>query len=816
MNTKKNPMKSQKITLLCIFFFTLVFSTPLTAQKEYKPIVKKSIFFGKSKAIRDVTIVLPGVEKDMKEVKANPFPSYNYDRSQITQERLKPQNVQDHFGAVRSKGPILNFEGMDNVNGSWPADPNGAIGLNHYVQSVNNSTAIWDKSGNLLYGPVHNKSFFEAFPGPWTYLFWSDPVFVYDELADRWVFTTMSLHLEGPYYEMVAVSVTSDPLGEYYCYAYQFEYLNDYPKMSAWPNGYYITYNIFEYTGDWIFLHSLVTVVDKEAMLAGEPEATMIQFMIESPAGNVFRRTPLTADFNGTLLPDKQECIVVLPEYKQQGFPWEVNINFFEVLPDWLIPENSTFDSVNQVNVEGIFPTFWQDNAPQPGNFHDVETVNFYLMYPLNYRNFGSYEVMVGCQTLYDGEQHYIRWYEFRNYFGDWLIYQSGNYMPDNASRYVPSISMNGKGDIAMVFTKSSLEIYPSICLTGRKAGDSLGQMTIDELEIYKGLNYVNNYSSSSNRNRWGDYASMMVDPINDTTFWFTSMYPLANTSPGNWSTRIVVMNLTREVDVPYAYAGHDTIICGYESFITEGAANNFSSILWETGGDGYFTNNNQVNATYIRGNNDLENEQVSLSITVTGYEPETVLTDSMMLYLNNLPQVNAGADDTVCVQQSYSCQGEVSFSEDYYWTASGNGTFNDSTLLNAIYTPALSDTADEWLILTLHALPIYPCTQEEDDKLILRIESCLGIDEISDRINLKIYPNPSTGLISLDVDNVHSDECFIQVISNSGSLIFSGSFPVRNDHLSKQFDFGMLPRGTYYLKVLNDNNTNTVQLIIQ
>lgn len=809
-------MKTQKIILLFTFCFLFLFTEIVIAQKEYQPIVKKSIFFGKSKAMRDVKIILPGPELEMKEVEVNPLPDYAYDRSQITQNRLIPENVQDHFGSVRAKGPGLNFEGVENVNGTWPADPNGDVGLNHYVQSVNNATAIWDKSGNLLYGPIDNESIFNAFPGPWHLLFWSDPVFVYDALADRWVFSSMSLHLEGPYYEMIAVSVTSDPLGEYYCYAYEFGHLNDYPKMSVWPNGYYLTYNIFDYNGDWFFLHSLISAVDREAMLAGDSSATMVQFELEPPAANVTRMSPLTADLNGTLMPDNPECFVVVPEYKMQGFPWETNLDFYSMQPNWITPENSTFDSINQINVEGIFPTFWETNAPQPGNFHDVEPINFYLMYPLTYRNFDDYEVMVGCHTLYDGEQHYIRWYEFRKYFDmDWFIYQSGNYMPDSASRYVPSISMNGKGDMAMVFTKSSLEIYPSMCMTGRKAGDSLGMMTISELEIWKGLNYVNNYSSSDNRNRWGDYASMMVDPVNDTTFWFTSMYPLAHVSRGNWSTRIVAMDLSEATNAPSAGAGPDTTICGYESFLTQGEATNYSSLIWETNGDGVFSNPRKLHASYLRGFGDLENGQVTLHLSVTGYEPEMSAADSMILYLNNLPQVEAGPEDTICVNQSYTCQGEVSFSNSYYWTTTGGGSFNDSTLLDAIYTPALSDTAYDWLILTLHAEPMYPCTQGDDDHVLLHIWSCLGVDEVSDGINLEIYPNPSSGLVTVQADRLATDNTGLQVLNSRGQLIFSGSFPCPTGKLKKQFDFGKLPKGAYYVQVLNRKKTSIVKLII-
>src|SRR5215213_8035495 len=48
-----------------------------------------------------------------------------------------------------------NFEGLNNRNLVLPPDIVGDIGPNHYVQMVNLSLAIWDRSGNLLYGPAN-------------------------------------------------------------------------------------------------------------------------------------------------------------------------------------------------------------------------------------------------------------------------------------------------------------------------------------------------------------------------------------------------------------------------------------------------------------------------------------------------------------------------------------------------------------------------------------------------------------------------------------------------------------------------------------
>jgi hypothetical protein len=40
-------------------------------------------------------------------------------------------------------------------------------------------------------------------------------------------------------------------------------------------------------------------------------------------------------------------------------------------------------------------------------------------------------------------------------------------------------------------------------------------------------------------RNRWGDYAATVLDPVDDCTFWATGEY-IRNSGSFNWSTKIV------------------------------------------------------------------------------------------------------------------------------------------------------------------------------------------------------------------------------------------------------------------------------------
>ncbi len=621
--------------LLLITIILLVITPCIYSQTTTKPEVKKSVCFFKSKPIRESTIVLPGNHKEEQRLFRNHF-QYNTEKTNVHVKPVDKVVLQRTQGSLKAIGPLLNFEGVGNENRISPADPNGEPGLNHYIQTVNSSFAVWDKAGNILYGPADNKTLWESFPGAWSDLFWGDPVFKYDHMADRWVISSLAADFSGQgfNYEMVAVSETPDPLGAYYCYAFEFELFNDYPKLSIWPDGYYITYNMYDGPDPDAFLYSLVAVIDREAMLAGETEITMIQFEIPDP--DIERFFPMAADLRGENIPEDEPCYIVTVDNHNPGNPWELSLDVYDFQTDWQEPGNSQIEIVAQFDL-GTFEPFipYGPGAPQKGSNINVMTIPLYLMYPVTYRQFNDYDVIVCCHTIWDGNIHYIKWYELRKEEAGWYMYQTGNYAPGNMHYFSPSISINGNGDIALGYTISNEDTYPCLKLTGRRAEDSLGIMTFQEIELYKGLNYANTYTSMYDQNRWGDYSSMMVDPVDDTTFWFTHMYTQATTSYGNWATRIFSLNLSGDSALPYAFAGNDTTVYNVTFFETHGEAENYSSIVWTTGGDGNFITNYAEHVIYLRGPGDLQAGQVTLSMHLTGYYEGSQEADSMILYLS-------------------------------------------------------------------------------------------------------------------------------------------------------------------------------------
>ena len=92
---------------------------------------------------------------------------------------------------------------------------------------------------------------------------------------------------------------------------------------------------------------------------------------------------------------------------------------------------------------------------------------------------------------------------------------------------------MDAEGNLAVGYSTSSATTYPRIDIAGRLATDPLGQLAQDEVTMFAGAG-----SQTSASQRWGDYSSMTVDPVDDCTFWYTNEY-YSSTSAAGWKTRI-------------------------------------------------------------------------------------------------------------------------------------------------------------------------------------------------------------------------------------------------------------------------------------
>jgi hypothetical protein len=176
--------------------------------------------------------------------------------------------------------------------------------------------------------------------------------------------------------------------------------------------------------------------------------------------------------------------------------------------------------------------------------------------------------------------------------------------------------------------------------------------------------------------------------------------------------------------DAPTSDAGPDVDICEINSHQLSGSATNYSSVEWSTSGDGTFDDNTLLNATYTPGPGDISAGSATLTLTANAISPcSNSATDDMILGIQAMPTANAGADDDVCEGQSYTLNGSATDYNTVLWSSAGDGTFDDPTILNATYTPGISDINSGSVVLTLTAYAISPCSSGETDNMVLGIQ---------------------------------------------------------------------------------------------
>ena len=180
---------------------------------------------------------------------------------------------------------------------------------------------------------------------------------------------------------------------------------------------------------------------------------------------------------------------------------------------------------------------------------------------------------------------------------------------------------------------------------------------------------------------------------------------------------------------LPSVFAGAAAATCHNTPYSLSASASNYSALLWNTSGDGAFSATNILSPNYTPGPGDIANGSVLLSLQAwgtAGCTPYSV-TDPMTLTIQPLPSGTAGPDATICANNAFSPLANASDYSSVIWTTSGNGIFNNPSLLNPSYTPGSSDIAAGSVTLTVN---------------IYGNEQCTGYF-ISDELSLSINPLP-------------------------------------------------------------------------
>jgi hypothetical protein len=441
--------------------------------------------------------------------------------------------------------PINVFEGLDRF--TWgagsPPDTIGDVGPTYYIQSVNASVGIYRKSDGfqeaaftfdtlMSQGNFGNQCDTENF---------GDPVVLYDTFDDRWILTDFAFTLDGGgnvnpaiAFQCFAVSQTGNPLtGGWYFYSRTVtDGLNDYPKLGIWPDGLYMSANMFGYAANAPSQAARAWAFNKSQMYAGSPTVKVVSFDI---GGGEFTVIPSNARLQTGTPPTGRPNLFI----SSWLFTNAVTIYKFHV--DWTNLSLSTFTGPDVPIAATSWPNAAVANVPQSGTTNLLDALQIRAMMQNQYTNFGGTESLWLPHTVRRANTTGFaapRWYQV-NVTGGTVnasIPQAATWDPDGANvlhRWMPSLALDRAGNMAMGYSVSSSTTFPSIRYAGRLAADPVNTFSQTEQILFTGT------ASQTTTTRWGDYSSMTLDP-DGCTFWYTNQYanPANQASNMRWLTK--------------------------------------------------------------------------------------------------------------------------------------------------------------------------------------------------------------------------------------------------------------------------------------
>jgi hypothetical protein len=85
-----------------------------------------------------------------------------------------------------------------------------------------------------------------------------------------------------------------------------------------------------------------------------------------------------------------------------------------------------------------------------------------------------------------------------------------------------------------------------------------------------------------------------------------------------------------------------------------------------------------------------------------------------------------------------------------------------------------------------------------------------------NDDKKLVIYPNPSTGIIHLTINNLEGKRVELSILNVIGSVMYRETLTELNDRYTKTLDLSKFANGLYYVKLEAESTSQMCKLVIR
>ena len=464
----------------------------------------------------------------------------NLDDQTIVPPRFTNSNEGDNFTvdpSVLKQGTLYDtamavvlksFNGLPETN-SIPPDPYIAVGPTHVMATVNSSFAIWDKEGNLIktinadlwYRPLYSLA--SAF----------DPKVLYDHFAKRWIMVWLHQNDNTMLsYYFVSVSDDSIPTGTWYSWALPSN-LNGNTAVNNWGDyqgvgfddkAIYLSSNQFSFGSPAYFQYTKIRIIPKAQLYANTAGPAVwkdiwnIRYPTGGPASMVFNIRP------SIMYSANNEYYLLHAPNFGSGQDFMALYKIKDVL-------------TNPSLTGSIVPVTFSYPAPKAdqlgGSTMLIEAGGSNIRNEPKYRDgylWGVHSIRNPSSTS-SSSLRYVKI--------DVQTSTASEDMAMGAPNYwyaYPALEVDQDHNLAVTFSRSATTEYMGAFFSYRIATDPPGLRGSIMLQDGK-ANYVKDYGSE--RNRWGDYNGLWLDPSDNYSMWTFTEYVAALNTWGTWVGKI-------------------------------------------------------------------------------------------------------------------------------------------------------------------------------------------------------------------------------------------------------------------------------------
>jgi hypothetical protein len=178
-----------------------------------------------------------------------------------------------------------------------------------------------------------------------------------------------------------------------------------------------------------------------------------------------------------------------------------------------------------------------------------------------------------------------------------------------------------------------------------------------------------------------------------------------------------------------------------------------------------------------------------------------TSFSEAMQVIVNPNPQVDLGADSTLCGHYSIVLEAGLGF-DTYLWS---DGSTAPTLLV---------DSSGIGYSTQSFSVTVAKNNCQGSDLINISFKPCTGIDEQFGMEQFLVYPNPSKDVFIFEMTKYQDKKLIIRVLNTQGQIILQRDLLVQKEQIQEEIDLSRESKGVYILQLINDKEARNLKLI--